>query len=72
MLANLVFLLIATSLSNEERLAWGWRIAFLASVLLTGLGAYIRLNIYETPSFKAVEKAGEQVKVPLFEVFRKY
>ncbi|MFF7860674.1 MULTISPECIES: MFS transporter [unclassified Pseudomonas] len=72
MLANLVFLLIATTLSTEELLAWGWRIPFLGSVLLIALGLYIRLNIHETPSFKAVEKTGEQVKVPLFEVFRKY
>ncbi len=72
MLANLAFLLIATTLSSEELLAWGWRVPFLASILLIAVGLYIRLNIHETPSFKVVEKTGTQVKVPLFEVFRKY
>ncbi|AOE85511.1 MFS transporter [Pseudomonas sp. TCU-HL1] len=72
MLANLAFLLIATSISNEDLLSWGWRVPFLASILLIVVGLYIRLNIHETPSFKAVEKTGEQVKVPLFEVFGKY
>lgn len=72
MLANLVFLMFATTLTNEQLLDWGWRVPFLLSVLLIGLGLYIRLNIHETPSFKAVENKGTQVKVPLFEVFRKY
>lgn len=72
MLANLAFLLIASSLAPEELLEWGWRVPFLASILLIALGLYIRLNIHETPSFKAVEKSGAQAKVPLFEVFRKY
>ncbi|MFZ6049690.1 MFS transporter [Pseudomonas sp. CR3202] len=72
MLANLAFLLIAASMPAEELLTWGWRVPFLGSILLIALGLYIRLNIHETPSFKAVEKTGEQVKVPLLEVFRKY
>lgn len=72
MLANLVFLLFATTLSNEQLLDWGWRVPFLLSVLLIALGLYIRLNIHETPSFKAVEHKGTQVKVPLLEVMRKY
>ena len=72
MLANLVFLLFATTLTSEQLLDWGWRVPFLLSVLLIALGLYIRLNIHETPSFKAVEHKGTQVKVPLLEVFRKY
>ncbi|RJG09089.1 MFS transporter [Pseudomonas cavernicola] len=72
MLANLAFLLIAATLPAEEMLSWGWRVPFLASILLVGVGLYIRLNITETPAFQSVEKAHSQVKVPLFEVFRKY
>ena len=72
MLANLAFLLITASMAPEELLEWGWRVPFLASILLIALGLYIRLNIHETPSFKVVEKTGAQLKVPLFEVFRKY
>ncbi|MDF9902547.1 UNVERIFIED_ORG: MFS family permease [Pseudomonas reinekei] len=72
MIANLAFLLIAAWLSPEELLAWGWRIPFLASVLLIAVGLYIRLNIAETPAFNKVKEAEVQVKMPLAEVFRKY
>ena len=70
MIANLAFLLIAAWLSPEELLAWGWRIPFLASVLLIAVGLYIRLNIAETPAFNKVKEAEVQVKMPLAEVFR--
>lgn len=72
MIANLAFLLIAAWLSPEDLLAWGWRIPFLASVLLIAVGLYIRLNISETPAFNKVKEAEVQVKMPLAEVFRKY
>lgn len=72
MIANLAFLAIATSLSPEDLLAWGWRIPFLGSVLLIAVGLYIRLNISETPAFHQAQKTEKQVKVPLAEICRKY
>lgn len=72
MIANLAFLAIATSLSPEDLLAWGWRIPFLGSALLIAVGLYIRLNISETPAFHQAQKSEEQVKVPLAEICRRY
>lgn len=72
MIANLAFLLIAAVLPPEELLSWGWRVPFLASILLIAVGLYIRLNIHETPAFNNVKKSEAQVKLPLTEVFRKY
>ncbi|MCF8984591.1 MFS transporter [Pseudomonas syringae] len=72
MIANLAFLAIASSLSNEDLLAWGWRIPFLGSVLLIAVGLYIRLNISETPAFNQARETEQQVKVPLMEICRKY
>ena len=71
-LSLLVIMACRTLMGNEVFEDWGWRVPFLLSVLLIALGLYIRLNIHETPSFKAVENKGAQVKVPLLEVFRKY
>src|SRR5690606_35073093 len=51
-------------------LSWGWRIAFLLSVVVAGVGIYIRLRLDETPEFEQVAKRDEVVKVPLFSVFR--
>jgi MFS family permease len=38
-------------LPPEDLVSWGWRVPFLASALLIGIGLYIRLNIHETPVF---------------------
>ncbi|NBA95891.1 MFS transporter [Pseudomonas sp. R5(2019)] len=72
MIANLAFLVIAAVLPQEDLLSWGWRVPFLASVLLIAVGLYIRLNITETPAFDKVKKSDTQVKLPLAEVMRKY
>ncbi|MEV7134264.1 MFS transporter [Arthrobacter sp. NPDC093128] len=72
MIANLVFLIIAGIMPEEALLAWGWRIPFLASVILVAVGLYIRLTLEETPSFQAVKDAGAKAKMPLAELLRKY
>jgi MFS transporter, MHS family, shikimate and dehydroshikimate transport protein len=64
--------LLSGVLSNEDFLAWGWRVAFLVSVVLVGIGMYIRLNIQETPAFDQVKATGEEAKVPVAELLRRY
>ena len=71
LIANLAFLISNAVMSTDALLAWGWRIPFLASALLVGVGLYIRLNTSETPSFSKVKEAAAQVKVPLVEVLTK-
>ncbi len=50
--ANGLFLVLGLVLSDAEFKAWGWRIPFLASALLVGLGLWVRLRIAETPAFR--------------------
>jgi metabolite-proton symporter len=71
LIANLVFLTAIFALTPEDLLSWGWRIPFLASLLLVAVGLYIRLNTSETPSFQKVQETATTVKVPLFEVLTK-
>ncbi|EJK88076.1 nitrate/nitrite transporter [Rhizobium sp. AP16] len=71
LIANLVFLAIASSMSSEDLLAWGWRVPFLASILLVAVGAYVRLNTAETPSFAKVKKEDATAKMPFLELFKK-
>ncbi len=66
------FLALTETLSNAEFLAWGWRIPFLASILLVLLGLYVRLRITETPEFQKVVAARERVSVPIVVLFRSY
>lgn len=57
-------------LPNDQFLAWGWRIPFLASAALIIVGMVIRLSILESPTFQAVKDRDDTVKVPLVEVMR--
>jgi metabolite-proton symporter len=72
LIANLAFLVTSSLLSPAALLSWGWRVPFLASSLLVGVGLYIRLNMSETPTFEKVKAAAAQVKLPLADVLSRY
>ena len=54
-LANLAFILISATVSEEFFMTWGWRIPFLVSVVLIGISMYIQLNMEDTEAFKELE-----------------
>lgn len=58
--------------TEEQFLSYGWRIPFLMSVLLVGLGLWIRNVVEETPSFKKVRSEKTTARVPLFEVVKNH
>src|SRR3954464_10167899 len=60
LLANLVFLASSTYIPGEQFLAWGWRIPFLVSIVLVGVGLFIRLRLLETPAFQQVRESGTE------------
>ena len=57
-------------LPDAQFLSWGWRLAFLLSAILVGVGLYIRLRILETPAFARVKAARAEAKVPFVELLR--
>ncbi|OOG74029.1 MFS transporter [Sinorhizobium sp. A49] len=64
------FLILGEVMTDEAFLAWGWRVPFIASILLVAVGLYVRLKITETPEFqKAIDKH-ERVQVPIAQIFR--
>jgi metabolite-proton symporter len=63
---------IASSLPEEQFLAWGWRVGFVASIVLVAVGLYIRLRITETPEFQRVKERQAEVKVPFVQMLRQY
>jgi MHS family shikimate/dehydroshikimate transporter-like MFS transporter len=69
LLGTIVFGLVSL-LPDGQFLAWGWRVAFLASIVLFGIGMYIRLQILETPAFTRVREAQEEAQVPFMELLR--
>ncbi|GAA1389245.1 MFS transporter [Pseudonocardia kongjuensis] len=64
------FALLAEFLDDETFLAYGWRAAFLVSVLLVVVGLAVRLTILETPEFRKLQETGTTTKVPAVELFR--
>jgi len=67
-----VFLVLGASLSDADFLAWGWRIPFLASAVLVGVGLWVRLTLAETPAFERAIERQERVRVPILVVLREH
>jgi MFS family permease len=68
--ANGLFLILGGLLTEQQFFDWGWRLPFLASAFLVGLGLWVRLRITETPAFASVLEEGPPAGVPLVEVVR--
>ena len=58
-LANLAFLAVSGSLSDEAFMEWGWRVPFISSVLLIGLSLYVQLKLEDTEAFKELAEASQ-------------
>jgi MFS transporter, MHS family, shikimate and dehydroshikimate transport protein len=56
------YALLSATLSDEQFLAWGWRVPFLASALLIAVGMWIRLTVAESPIFQEALDAKSVVK----------
>lgn len=68
--ANGLFLLLGLVMTPAQFMAWGWRIPFLLSIVLVGLGLWVRLRIAETPAFARVLQEGPPPAVPMRELLR--
>jgi MFS family permease len=71
-LGNIVASFITSVLSEQDFISWGWRVPFLASVVLVFLGLWIRKQVGETPSFRKVLETRRTTKVPLLETVKNY
>ena len=69
-LANLAVLAFS-AISGPDFLAWGWRIPFTLSIVLVGIGLYIRLGILETPTFSRLVAQNRVERAPTIEVIKR-
>jgi MFS family permease len=69
-LSNLAVLFFSY-LSGDQFNVWGWRLPFALSIVLVGVGLWIRLGILETPVFQELVKSNKVEKTPIVEVFRR-
>jgi MFS transporter, MHS family, shikimate and dehydroshikimate transport protein len=71
-LSSGVVALMSNNLSEADFLSWGWRVGFIASIILVVVGLYIRLRILETPDFNRVREQHAAVSIPFVEMLRLY
>lgn len=71
MLASIALGLVSL-LPEQALFSWGWRIPFLASIILLVVGWYIRVKVPESPDFEKVKQQAEAVKVPALQVFKQH
>jgi len=69
-LAN-VAVLFFSWVSGDQFLAWGWRIPFALSIIMVGIGLYIRLGIFETPVFSRILAEAQVARAPSLEVLKR-
>jgi metabolite-proton symporter len=69
-LSNLVILAFS-EWAGESFIDWGWRIPFLLSIILVGIGLWVRLGILETPVFQKLVSERKVEKAPIAEVVRR-
>ena len=69
-LSNLVMLAFS-AWSGAEFIAWGWRVPFILSIVLVGVGLWIRIGILETPVFKQLVENQKIEKTPILEVIKR-
>ncbi|KAA0087362.1 MFS transporter [Trinickia soli] len=68
-LSLLVILGVRTLMGEQAFGAWGWRIPFIASLILLGVSVWIRLQLSESPAFERIKAEGKTSKAPLTEAF---
>ncbi|EEX15361.1 ABC transporter, membrane spanning protein [Citreicella sp. SE45] len=71
-LSSGLFWILLQFMPQETLLSWGWRIPFVASLVLIIVGLWVRLSITETPDFQKAIENEERVAVPVIELFAKH
>jgi MFS family permease len=68
----IAILLTQYSMSKDSFSAWGWRVPFLASILLVSISLYVRLKMKESPIFTQIKSTGMSSAQPLKDAFTKW
>lgn len=63
---------LMSMLPDDQFMSWGWRIGFIGSIVLVGVGMYIRLKVHETPEFEQVKANNQEATIPFFALLRDY
>jgi metabolite-proton symporter len=70
LLANFAFFTVSASTTKEQFQTWGWRIPFLLSIVLVGVGFFVRARVSESPVFTELQQRRSRRSAPLKELFK--
>jgi len=71
-IASIGVFALVSRLPEADFLSWGWRVPFLLSVILVGIGLFIRLRLAETPAFRDVLEQQDVSRTPCLEVLQRH
>ncbi|MGB3022822.1 MAG: MFS transporter [Methyloceanibacter sp.] len=72
LLASGILALMAVIAPGEQFEIWGWRIPFLLSIVLIGVGYFVRRSVSESPVFEEIAERKQQAEFPIVALFRKH
>jgi MHS family shikimate/dehydroshikimate transporter-like MFS transporter len=70
LLSTVAFAVMQAATSESAFTAWGWRVPFLLSIVLVGVGLFIRMRLVESPAFQAVKDESRESNKPIVDVFK--
>lgn len=70
LLASSMLAIMNLIFPGDAFLEWGWRIPFLFSVVLVGVGYWVRRSVEESPVFEEIAARKEQTRAPIGKLFR--
>jgi MFS transporter, MHS family, shikimate and dehydroshikimate transport protein len=72
LLSTVVYVAAQALTSDGQFLAWGWRVPFLAGLVLVGLAGYVHRRMPESPAFAGLTRDGTGARGPVMDVLRRY
>jgi MFS transporter, MHS family, shikimate and dehydroshikimate transport protein len=72
LLSTVAFITVQNATTEDQFMAWGWRIPFLVSIVLVAVGLFIRLAVMESPAFKEIKDSGTASEKPLVDLVKEH
>jgi MHS family shikimate/dehydroshikimate transporter-like MFS transporter len=70
LISTVTFITVQNSTTEDQFMAWGWRIPFLISIVLVAVGLFIRLAVMESPAFKEIKDSGTASDKPIVDLVK--
>jgi MFS transporter, MHS family, shikimate and dehydroshikimate transport protein len=72
LMSTVVFAVMQAVTTEQAFMAWGWRVPFLVSILLVGVGLFIRMRIVESPAFQAMKEDADESSKPIVDAVKQH